>query len=434
MAHTRGYHRLSPKQLDRFRDGLACLATQFAHAAILDSCGLEAAIFPTGNEPFSLIAGFATGETANFRFYSPAETAIHRNEWFFGHLCYELKDKFEPGLHSGHDPHNTFKDELFFPADLVFLLRGEELEVLTFNGSLPEIVLENLLEKTTHPFSGDFSIVAEFPQTDYLENFSRIQKHLLRGDIYELNYCIPYTCCAKNFSPSSCWRRLNQLNPAPFSALYRQQDNWLISASPERFLKKSGNRLFSQPIKGTARRGKSIEEDEDLKQSLNSNEKEKAENIMITDLVRNDLSRISKKGTVNVDELCGLYSFRHVHQLITTVSAELKDNTSMQEILKATFPMGSMTGAPKYRAMQIIEERESFRRGLFSGSVGYISPEGDFDLNVVIRSILYNAKNGQLLIPAGSAITAKSEAMTEYEECRLKAAALLSMLQNTVNA
>ena len=201
-----------------------------------------------------------------------------------------------------------------------------------------------------------------------------------------------------------------------------------MCASPERFLKKIKNTILSQPIKGTSKRGNNIKEDEEEKKALQLNEKERSENTMIVDLVRNDLSKICTEGSVMVKEYLKIYSFPQVHQMISTISGNLRENISFSEILSATFPMGSMTGAPKKRVMELIEQYEKTKRGLFSGTVGYINPGGDFDFNVVIRSILYNEENNYLSIQAGSAITFKSDPHKEYEECNIKIEAMRQAL------
>ena len=225
------------------------------------------------------------------------------------------------------------------------------------------------------------------------------------------------------------FEQLQSISKPPFAVYFKNNDQFLISASPERFLKKEGVNIISQPIKGTAKRSTSIEDDEILKSNLIQDPKERSENVMIVDLVRNDLSRIAKKGSVKVEELCGIYSFKQVHHLISTIKAELKPNISPVEAIKATFPMGSMTGAPKISAMQIIESLEFTKRGLYSGAVGYFTPDGDFDFNVVIRSILYNAAKSYISFSVGSAITAKSDPENEYQECMVKAKAMRNVLE-----
>jgi para-aminobenzoate synthetase component 1 len=215
----------------------------------------------------------------------------------------------------------------------------------------------------------------------------------------------------------------------PFSVYLKQQPRYVLGASPERFLKKTSNRLVSQPIKGTIRRGRTTTEDEALKLALRNSEKEQAENLMIVDLVRNDLARSAETGSVQVDELFGIYSFQQVHQMISTVSATARADASLAEILGNAFPMGSMTGAPKIRAMQRIDELEATRRGVFSGAIGYITPDGDADFSVVIRSVLYNATDQYASFMVGSAITYDADPEQEYAECLLKASAMRSVLE-----
>lgn len=207
-------------------------------------------------------------------------------------------------------------------------------------------------------------------------------------------------------------------------------DKYLMSASPERYIKKEGTKIISQPIKGTAKREDDFILDSILKNNLVTDQKERSENVMIVDLVRNDLSQTATKGSVKVEELCKIYTFDQVHQMISTVTSQVAENTHPIDIIKSTFPMGSMTGAPKISAMKIIETLEETKRGLYSGAVGYISPSGDFDFNVVIRSILYNASNKYVSYSVGGAITAKSDPLNEYEECLLKAKAMRTVLES----
>ena len=223
---------------------------------------------------------------------------------------------------------------------------------------------------------------------------------------------------------------LNTISPTPFSTFYKLNNQYLLCASPERFVKKDGDKIISQPIKGTAKRDLTNKtRDEQLKQQLINSQKEKSENVMIVDLVRNDLSKIAARNSVQVDELFGIYSFPQVHQMISTVSATIKDEIDFADMLKASFPMGSMTGAPKYRVMQLIEEYEQTKRGIYSGSFGYITPQNDFDFNVVIRSIVYNEQTKYVSYQVGGAITHYSNAEDEYEECLLKAKAMEKALQ-----
>ena len=245
-----------------------------------------------------------------------------------------------------------------------------------------------------------------------------------------MNFCHEFYAENAIVDPFEVYLKLNRVSPMPFSCFYRNKDKYLMCASPERFLKKEGSKIISQPIKGTIKRGVTPKEDEALKNQLLNDPKERSENVMIVDLVRNDLSRTAKKGSVKVDELFGIYSFPQVQQMISTVSAEVKEEHHFVDVIKYAFPMGSMTGAPKIKAMELIEKYETTKRGLYSGTAGYITPAGDFDFNVVIRSILYNASEKYLSFTVGNAITHNSISESEYEECLLKAKAMFEVLEN----
>jgi para-aminobenzoate synthetase component 1 len=273
-------------------------------------------------------------------------------------------------------------------------------------------------------------IKARESKSSYIKKVNALKHHIQQGDIYEVNFCIEFFAEDVRINPYLLYEKLIGLSPMPFSCFVKNNNNYLICASPERFLKKTNNELISQPIKGTIKRGANKEEDNYLIEQLKNSSKEKSENVMIVDLVRNDLSRIAEKGSVKVKELFGIYSFPQWHQMISTISCTIKPNLTFEEILKATFPMGSMTGAPKISAMKLIEEFEETKRGMYSGSVGIMLPNGDFDLNVVIRSIQYNAEKSYLSFMVGSAITIHSDAEKEYDECMLKAKAILSVLDN----
>lgn len=244
-----------------------------------------------------------------------------------------------------------------------------------------------------------------------------------------MNYCIEYSTQSTSFNPSHCYEKLNELSPMPFSSFMRIGHKYLICASPERFLKKVGNKLISQPIKGTARRSFDKYEDNQLKDALLNSEKERAENLMIVDLVRNDLARSSISGSVKVEELFGISTFKKVHQMISTISSTQNNKVSVSDVIKHAFPMGSMTGAPKIRVMKEIENLEDSSRGLYSGTVGYFTPNHDFDLNVVIRSIIFDAKSKKISFHVGSAITYDSDPEYEYQECLLKAESLFEVLK-----
>jgi para-aminobenzoate synthetase component 1 len=290
------------------------------------------------------------------------------------------------------------------------------------------IFKEIMLTKNDSNSSSAVNMNSRISKSEYISTFNKLQEHIKRGDIYEVNFCHEYFAKSAELNPVNTFRNLYEISNSPFSAFFRTNDFYLMSASPERFVKKFGNTIISQPIKGTRKRGNSVEEDLKLKEELRQCPKEQSENVMIVDLVRNDLSKTAEKSSVKVEELYGIYSFTQVHQMISTITSELRDDIHWSEVLKTTFPMGSMTGAPKIRAMQLIEEYETFKRGLYSGSVGYVTPNGDFDFNVIIRSILYNTTNGYVSLAVGSAITANAKGDDEYAECELKAKAMLEVL------
>jgi len=265
---------------------------------------------------------------------------------------------------------------------------------------------------------------------EYFEKLNSMLAHIHRGDIYEANFCQEFYAEDTTIEPVETYNKLNQISHPPFATFLKLNDKYLLSASPERYIKKEGNTIISQPIKGTAKRSDNIIEDQQLKKELENSEKERSENIMIVDLVRNDLSQTALKGSVKVEELCKVYTFNQVHQMISTITSQVSDKTHPVDVISSTFPMGSMTGAPKISAMKIIEVLEETKRGLYSGAVGYFTPNNDFDFNVVIRSILYNATNKYVSYSVGGAITAKSDPLSEYEECLVKAKAMREVLEN----
>lgn len=357
------------------------------------------------------------------------------NDWLFGFFSYELKNQSEQ-LKSKNPDGLSMPAAHFFRPVVLLIFENDTWRVGCLPGfgkfSQPEKVFFEIQEHQKHNANHQHSIkiTDKVSKARYLQQLRAIKEHIQAGDIYEMNYCVEFFAKDVDADPLSVYESLNKASPTPFSCFYAQDDKYLMCASPERFLKKQGNRLISQPIKGTSARGTTPEEDQALKHGLCNDAKERSENVMIVDLVRNDLSRTARKGSVKVEELFGIYSFRQVHQMISTVVSELKPGCHYLDAIEHAFPMGSMTGAPKIRAMQLIDHYEDTRRGLYSGAVGYISPEKNFDFNVVIRSIQYNAKNKYLSYMAGSAITSGSVPDKEYEECLLKARAMAKALQS----
>lgn len=352
------------------------------------------------------------------------------NDWIFGHASYDLKNEIED-LHSENFDGINFPDFLFFIPEIVFILSKDAVSIgMEEKYNATEIFKEISGIIPTVNECGSPAVLSRFSQTEYIETIQKIQKHIARGDCYEICFCHEFFAENAEIDPVNVFNKLNDLSPNPFSAFYKYKEKYLMCASPERFLKKTKNEIISQPVKGTSKRIKdNFQKDELGKKALLLDEKERAENIMIVDLVRNDLSKICREGSVKVKEYLKIYSFPQVHQMISTISGDLPEDISIAEIFKATFPMGSMTGAPKKKAMELIEKFERTKRGLFSGTVGYINPNGDFDFNVVIRSILYNKANKYLSIQAGSAITFKSIPVKEYQECTIKMEAMRKALE-----
>ncbi len=350
------------------------------------------------------------------------------NDWLFGHLNYDIKNQIAH-LRSAHPDHIGFPDLFFFRPETVLQLKENELTIATFKD--PQVIYAEILacpQAMDHePLT--LSIQPRMLREEYIDSVRQIQQQILRGDCYELNFCQEFFATGARIDPVSVYEQLTALSPNPFSCFYKLEDTYVLCASPERYLQKKGNTLISQPIKGTFKRDlTNAYSDEILKTALQNSEKDKSENVMVVDLVRNDLSRVCEEGTVRVDELFGIYTFPQVHQMISTISGTLQKNTPFTDILRATFPMGSMTGAPKQRVMELIEKYEKTKRGIYSGAVGYISPGKDFDFNVVIRSILYNAQDQYLSYLVGGGITFYSDPEKEYEECLLKAEAINRVL------
>ncbi len=347
-------------------------------------------------------------------------------DWAFGVLSYDLKNSVEQLTSGNYDGVEAPLMHFFIPQQL-YICKNGIINDPRREGQVEEELFRHAPGAAI--LSTPFQLKQRVSKEEYIASVNSIKGHIHRGDIYEMNYCIEFYTEEAVIDPFNIYRKLAELSPTPFSCFYRNGDLFLISASPERYLKKEGNMVISQPMKGTARRGMTNEEDLQMKQQLKDSAKEQSENVMIVDLVRNDLSKHAVRAQVKVEELFGVYTFPLVHQMVSTVKGELKAGTDFTDVIRDTFPMGSMTGAPKVSAMQLIEHYEKTKRGLYSGAIGYITPEKDFDFNVVIRSILYNSKNHYLSFMVGSAITAASDAAREYEECMLKAKAMMEALK-----
>jgi para-aminobenzoate synthetase component I len=356
--------------------------------------------------------------------------AANKDEWLFGHLGYDLKNEREK-LHSGSADAVGFSDLHFFVPEIVLELNDKEVAIHCDDDA--KIIFDAILAcptSITEIVKSAVVIQHKIERENYIGIIEKLRQHILRGDCYEINFCQEFFATGADIDPLYIYSRLIELSPNPFSVFYKLNSRYCLCASPERYLKKEGNKIISQPIKGTSKRdAANAAEDEKAKNYLSESEKEKSENVMVVDLVRNDLSRICKPGSVKVDELFAVYSFPQVHQMISTVSGELEAGKDWIDCIEATFPMGSMTGAPKKKVMEFIEQYEQTKRGLFSGAIGYVKPGGNFDFNVVIRSILYNAADKYLSFQAGGGITYNSDPALEYEESLLKVRAMMKVLE-----
>ena len=429
MRKTQTYHI---KNLDEFKLKLLHWCMHSREIAWMDSNNYEQKY--SNFDAILAIDAFTSIQTDfTDAFNKLKEYQSTTTDWLFGYLTYDLKNDVED-LESNNIDGLQFPDLFFFQPQKLFLLKENTITLSYMNVVSDEIehdyktILQVELKQQSK--ADTVRIKLRMHRDEYLEKLNTMLSHIHRGDIYEANFCQEFYAENTKINPLETYLNLNTISKPPFATFLKFNDKYLMSASPERYLKKSAHTIVSQPIKGTAKRSKNREEDALLKNTLLNDEKERSENIMIVDLVRNDLSRTAIKGTVRVDELCKIYSFEQVHQMISTISSEISRDTHPVDVIKSTFPMGSMTGAPKVSAMKIIEELEETKRGLYSGAVGYFTPQSDFDFNVVIRSILYNETNKYVSYSVGGAITAKSNPHDEYEECLVKARAMREVLEN----
>ncbi|MGA8853172.1 MAG: aminodeoxychorismate synthase component I [Christiangramia sp.] len=429
MRTSRVFSVTDPKKL---KEQLLSWSRQFQEIAWLDSNEYDS---KTGEyEAILAVEAFTAIKTDHGNAFDKLKEYQETTaDWIFGYLSYDLKNDVERLKSSNFDGLH-FPDLYFFqPQKIIFIREGQiEFHYLRMvddeiEDDFEAIQIFCIEDNSKHK---PVKVEARISKQEYVDKIGLMLNHIHRGDIYEANFCQEYYSENVEIDSFDIYRSLNEISTPPFAAYLKLENVNLISASPERYLRKRGAQLLSQPIKGTARRADEVQEDLKIAAELAEDPKEQSENVMIVDLVRNDLSRIAKKGSVKVDELCKVYTFKQVHQLISSVTAEIAEDIPPVEALRTSFPMGSMTGAPKISAMKIIEELEESKRGLYSGAVGYFTPDGDFDFNVVIRSILYNSENNYLSFSVGGAITAKSDPEKEYEECLLKAKAMREVLTN----
>ncbi|MFV0505663.1 MAG: anthranilate synthase component I family protein [Bacteroidales bacterium] len=400
----------------------------YKHVIALDSSGYS-------NDKYSrfdfLIAIDAMQTFSNNR--KSLKNASEIKDWTFGYIAYDFKNELE-ALKSDNTDNLNCPNINFFQARYVILCK-ENTWKIEYDSSVNSesealaLIAEIKNTKIRHfQYERKVDIQARVSKQRYIQQVQKIISQIHAGNIYELNYCVEFFAKGVSIEPLQAYKSLNSISPTPLAAFLKLDDISLMCASPERYICKQGKKLISQPIKGTIKRSKNEYEDNILRLRLQNDTKERAENIMIVDIVRNDLSKVTQAGSVKVEELCGVYPFKQVSQMISTIVGELDHCHSAFDAICASFPMGSMTGAPKHKTMQLIEKYEDSKRGIYSGAMGYFAPNGDFDFNVVIRSAIYNSLNQYLSFSVGSAITARSDANREYDECKLKAKALLEVL------
>jgi para-aminobenzoate synthetase component I len=399
-------------------------------------CFLDNQEYPSENHSYECLAG--AGEKLRLQassgnaFEQLRKFSLEQDDWLFGHFSFELKSETEQSPSNLPD-FIQFPDLFFFVPEIILIITAREIRIGTHDNNHQQIfndILNGLFKRKKIPFEQSL-IQNRITKDYYLETVRRILQHILRGDCYEINFCQEFFVEEANVDPYELYLDLRKISPSPFSAFYRIGEKFLLCASPERYLKREGDKILSQPIKGTSARDRgNLHHDNELKKELASSEKDRVENVMVVDLVRNDLSKICETDSVRVTELFGIYSFAQVHQMISTIVGRPLKELHWTEMIAKTFPMGSMTGAPKRRVLELIEQYEKTRRGLFSGAVGYVQPNQDFDFNVVIRSLLYNRSDKFLAYFAGSGITANSDPEKEYEECLLKVAAFERLIKN----
>ncbi len=397
---------------------------------------LDNQLYPSPENNYECL--IAVGERARLKisaggaFEKIKAFSLEQQDWLFGHFSFDLKEETE-NVPSLLPDQILFPDLFFFVPDTILLIFQQEIQIGLL-GSHHQVIWEEI--KSTSSKRGknipvNVTIQNRMCKEEYLRVIEILRKHILLGDCYEINYCQEFFAESVNLDPLELYRALSNISPSPFSAFYSVDDHFLFCASPERFLKRRGENILSQPIKGTAARDlDNVAHDELLRTALAVSEKDRAENVMVVDLVRNDLSKICETDSVYVSELFGIYSFPQVHQMISTIMGKPRLDLYWTDMVARTFPMGSMTGAPKKRVLELIEQYEKSRRGLFSGALGYVKPNQDFDFNVVIRSLLYNRTRQYLAYFAGSGITFNSDPEKEYEECLLKVAAFERIIKN----
>ncbi len=374
--------------------------------------------------------GAVLGVGEHDRLKEPRFNRHRSRDWCFGHMSYaQLHPAF--GLQNLPPALNAWPMQNWFVPEWVLEWRHDRVRL----HAIPEreahalqVVAAMGRARPAAPVSRPIAWEPRVHRDEYLTQARRLMDHIQRGDIYEVNYCIERTAADSDFDPFTAFDRLASRTRAPFASFYRLEHLFALCASPERFLRFDGGSVFAEPMKGTRPRGPDQATDQRLKQELASNGKERSENVMALDVVRHDLSRVAHERSVVVEELCTVRSYPRVHQLVSKVRATMRENCSPMDVVAASFPMASMTGAPKRRAMQLIAQAEQRDRGLYSGTLAHFAPDGTGELNVVIRTVLFDGTTGSLSLSTGSALTAQCDPDQEWEECELKARSVIDAM------
>lgn len=412
------------------KDKLISWAQQFDPCVIMDSFSAQNSDYPNGST-YEMVIGVSAYQTLISNANSFAKLkSFHdsHTDWMLGYFSYDLKNELEDLSSNNEDFHKMNHLHFFIPKVVILVTEGA-LEIQSIHED-PDAIwteIQNIHVVDSNKLN-PITLTPRMHHAEYIKGVKSLKHHIQMGDIYEANFCQEFYAENSSIDPVSVYKQLVHTSPTPFAVYGRWNQHHLMSASPERYIKKTGPLIISQPIKGTAKRGTSPKEDTRLKKALYHSEKDRSENVMIVDLVRNDLSKTAAQKSVQVEELFGIYSFSNVHQMISTITSRVKENVHFTDIIKHSYPMGSMTGAPKIMAMKLIEEFEHTKRGIYSGSVGYITPNGDFDFNVIIRSLQFNATTKYLSYMVGGAITDNSDPEDEYHECEIKADAIKKVL------
>ena len=408
---------------------LIAYAEQFENFALLDSC--DNMVYDHGEFKFILGVGIQHEFVSSYEnaFKNLKAFRSEHQDWVLGYFGYDLKNDVEH-LNSSLTDRIGYPDCLFFIPSTLILVKTDAVFISSYEFEAKkvynEIININLPVRKTPVQS---TLISAVSKEDYISNVNRIKEHIIDGDVYELNYCQEFYSQDVELDPFLLYERVRSTAKAPFSVFFKWSHQFMISASPERFLRICNGSVYSYPIKGTILRSSDKQEDERLKDFLSKSDKNRAENVMITDLVRNDLTKYAQTGSIRVEELFKIYSFTNVHHMVSKISAQLHSDVDVLDVIKNAFPMGSMTGAPKVRSMQLIEQLESSKRGLYSGAFGYITPDNEADFNVVIRSLMFDESKKVLSIHAGGAIVYDSNPEEEYQECLQKIKGFLELLQ-----